>query len=426
MASTTQFAEESVGRAVAVGVRDFVGELSRRNRLLFAVTALNVVLAVVFTVGMVVDPRTLLGRNVWTKPWKFAVSIAIFTGTIGWILPSLSLSDGLERRVSRIVGSAMVIEITLIAGQAARGVESHFNRSTVFDTAIGLVMGLTITVSTLVVAYVLYRFVRDPPSLAPAYRWGLGLGLGVFVAASLEGGVMLAQMGHAVGAPEGGPGLPLLNWSLTGGDLRIAHFVGLHALQVLPLTGYLATRWDRLSTRGALSTVGVVGTLYGALTVGLFVLAIRAVPLVSSVPEVTTATVFGGSFLLVAPVWALVILAPTWHVTERVARSRLVVLPAALLYVVLIASQFETAAATVLSPSVAGVTALFATNLGATAAWVHFLAFDLFVGRWVYLDARRRELSPVVVSPVLCLTLLFGPAGFVAYLTVRAGAAAWR
>jgi hypothetical protein len=91
-------------RSAAVGV---VRELRRRNRPLFAVAAVNLGLAVVFTGLLAVDGRTLLGRNVWLKPWKFATSIAAFTATLAWLLPSLSLGDRRKRWVSRIVAAAV-------------------------------------------------------------------------------------------------------------------------------------------------------------------------------------------------------------------------------------------------------------------------------------------------------------------------------
>ena len=395
-----------------------VTELRRRNQLLFTVALIHLAFAVLFTVLMQLDGRMLLGRNVWTKPWKFATSITIFAATMGWILPSLSLGDRTEGLVSYIIAAAMLIEITLISGQAARAVPSHFNTSTPLDAAIFAAMGIAVTINTLVVAYVLWRIIRSPPDLAPAYLWGIGLGLFVFVIASFEGGLMVSQSSHSIAAPADGPGLPLLNWSLAGGDLRVAHFLGLHALQVLPLTGYIIAQRESLSSRQARSIMGIVAMLYSGFTVGTFVQAMLGIPLVSSLP--TVAAVFSTSFLLVAPFWLLMIVVPTWHVTERVMVSRLVALPAALLYVVLLLPQATAVAAGVLSPSLAEISTLLATDLGATLAWAHFLAFDLFVGRWIYIDARQRDMSPFLVSPLLILTLLFGPVGFVGYSLLKA------
>ncbi len=267
-----------------------LGELRRRNRVLFAVALGNVGLALVFTALMQVDGRLLLGRNVWTKPWKFATSIAVFTATMGWILPSLSLTDRVERTATSVIGSAMTIEIVLISVQAARGVASHFNDSTPVDVAIYAVMGVTITISSAVVAYVLWRVIRDPPALQPAYLWGLVIGMFLFVLASFEGWVMVSRGSHAIGAANDGPGLPLLNWSTVGGDLRVAHFIGLHALQVLPLTGHVASEWDRVAERGSLAIVAVVGALYGAFVAGTFGLALLGTPLIGPgrVPDVPT------------------------------------------------------------------------------------------------------------------------------------------
>jgi hypothetical protein len=287
-----------------------VQELHDRNRTLFAVTLVNAALAAVFTVLLVVDSRTLLGRNVWTKPWKFATSIAVFTATMAWLLPSFSLDDRTERRATRIIAATMLIEITLITAQAARAVPSHFNDSTPLDTGIFGVMGATITINTVVVAYLLWRIVRNPPALAPAYLWAVRLGMALFVFASAEGWLMVANGAHSVGAPADSPGLPLLNWSMTGGDLRVAHFIGLHALQVLPLAGYLAVQWDRAAGRRALFVVGLVGAGYSALTGATFVQAVLGHPFIASLSVPPAGTLVAAGSLFAAPFWLMGRIAP--------------------------------------------------------------------------------------------------------------------
>ena len=73
----------------------------------------------------------------------------------------------------------------------------------------------------------------------------------------------------------------------------------------------------------------------------------------------------------------------------------------------------------VANPDLGGVSALLGSPAGATVGWVHFLAFDLFVARWAYLDSRERGVNPFIMAPVLFLVLMLGPVGFLAYLAVR-------
>lgn len=110
---------------------------------------------------------------------------------------------------------------------------------------------------------------------------------------------------------------------------------------------------------------------------------------------------------------------PSWRWTERVLRSPWVVAPAALLYAALVAPRLGSVLSVVANPDLESVSALLSTPVGVTIAWVHFLAFDLFVGRWLYLDSRTRGLSPWLSSPLLLVTLLLGPLGFLLYLLVR-------
>ena len=130
--------------------------------------------------------------------------------------------------------------------------------------------------------------------------------------------------------------------------------------------------------------------------------------------------IFQLSSLLVMPFWAIMIFLPHWRWTQRTIASPLIALPAALLYAALFLPQALSLLPALMDPSLAAIGALLGTPTGATIAWVHFLAFDLFVGRWVYLDARQRGTTAWIVSPILFLVLMAGPLGFTLYLGARA------
>jgi len=130
-------------------------------------------------------------------------------------------------------------------------------------------------------------------------------------------------------------------------------------------------------------------------------------------------TVFRFSNFLVSPFWALMILLPRWRWTERIIRSPLVSVAPATLYATLTFPRLGEIWPAIARPTLNGVAALLGSPAGATIAWVHFLAFDLFVGRWIYLDSRERQVSPWWMAPLLFLTLMLGPAGLLLYLALR-------
>ncbi|WP_437485651.1 ABA4-like family protein [Sorangium sp. So ce1014] len=133
--------------------------------------------------------------------------------------------------------------------------------------------------------------------------------------------------------------------------------------------------------------------------------------------------IFGLSNFLVLPFWGLMIFLPRYRWTRRIMESPLVIVAPALLYTALVLPAIREVLPIVNRPSLPAVASLLGSPAGATIGWVHFLAFDLFVGRWVYLDSRDREISPWLMAPVLYLTLMLGPMGFLLYLAVRAMAA---
>jgi hypothetical protein len=129
--------------------------------------------------------------------------------------------------------------------------------------------------------------------------------------------------------------------------------------------------------------------------------------------------IFGLSNLLVLPIWALMLLLPRWRWTTRIMCSPLVSLAPAAVYSALVLPHVGAIWPVVSRPTLGGVAMLLGSPQGAAIAWVHFLAFDLLVGRWIYLDSQERGLSSLLMAPVLFLTLMLGPAGFLFYLAVR-------
>jgi hypothetical protein len=261
---------------------DFIAEIYRRNTVLALAGWLMVATTAVMLVIAPFDSRTITGINPWIKPLKFTVSITIFVWTLGWFLHYLPERRRAVRVISWGVALVFVVEMFCVILQAVRGTTSHFNVKTPFDAAVFSTMGLMIFVNTLLVLLTLLLFFGRTRKLPPAYLWGIRLGLLLFLLASIEGMAMIAQMSHTVGQPDGGPGLPLVNWSTRAGDLRIAHFLGFHALQLLPLVGYGLSRWHvRLPPRRQIAYLLIVTLIYTTVVVFVFRQALGGRPLIS-------------------------------------------------------------------------------------------------------------------------------------------------
>jgi len=248
------------------------------------------VLAVICAVGVFADPRVLTGAPIWLKPFKFSVSFVLYGVTLAWMLSLLPRRSRVAEWAGTVIVAMSLIEMVVIVGQVMRGTTSHFNGTTPLNAALFAAMGASIMV--LFVAHfvigivMLQRRIADRVA-ARAVGWGLGLSLlGMLAAVPMvlpmqEPGIEGISGAHSVGVLDGGPGLPLVGWSTTGGDLRIGHFVGLHALQALPILAILLSRYfgTRLDERTRARLLVVAGAAYGVLTVLLTWQALRGQPL---------------------------------------------------------------------------------------------------------------------------------------------------
>lgn len=259
-------------------------------------TGVMVLGAVLTTLGLLLDSRQLVGEPLWLKPTKFYLSLAAYNATVLYFFSFLSERRRLVRLSGHILAAAGALEMVAITLQAARGVRSHFNVATPFDAAIFSMMGIAITVlwvTMIVLAVALLRSRLPDRPLAAALRIGfiaavIGMGLGYFMTSpnpaqleAMKAGQRVVEAGsHTFGQPDGGPGMPLVGWSTEAGDMRPAHFLGLHAMQVLPILAALLARRRHLSEAQRLAAVRATGVAYVGVMLVLAMQALRGLPIV--------------------------------------------------------------------------------------------------------------------------------------------------
>ena len=250
----------------------FSKELKIRNKELFYFGALCLVLSIVCIVLSKLTTTQIQGVNAWFKPFKFAVSIGLFAWTMAWYCHYL-----LHLNTSIFNWTVIILfglELVYIIFQASNGQLSHFNISTVTYSMLYSLMGLAVTIITLYTAYIgLLFFAQSFPSLPIYYLWAIRLGILIFVVFSFEGALMGSRMNHSVGAINDNSNWFIVGWSKTVGDLRVSHFIGMHALQLLPLLSFYIFKNTK-------STI-IISLLYAVLAVTTLVQALNGKPIFS-------------------------------------------------------------------------------------------------------------------------------------------------
>jgi hypothetical protein len=227
-------------------------------------------------IGLGLDERTLRGVNVWVKPMKFMLAVALLALTTAWFAPLLSPQARQGRSMRALVWTLIAtggFEVGYITLQAALGQASHYNVGDWMHGLLYTLMGIAAIVMTATqpwLAWLIWR--QGRPGIAPAYRLSVLLGLGLTFVLGAAVGLMLGN-----GQPPVTEGLPVLGWSRTGGDLRVAHFIGIHADQVLPLLGFALATWR---VRGAAAGVWAAALAWTALWAATLVQALQGRPLI--------------------------------------------------------------------------------------------------------------------------------------------------
>jgi hypothetical protein len=244
----------------------FIETLRSRNETLFNFGLICLVFTIVFFVLSKTTSTEVFGINAYIKPFKFAVSTYFYSWTMAWFIGYLPNFN--PTIFNWIIIITLGFEIFYIALQASKGELSHYNVSSPIKSFLYTMMALMATIATIATAYIAVLFFGNSVSELPDYYlWSIRLGLIIFVIFSFEGFAMGSRMTHTIGGLDGSKGIPILNWSFTHGDLRIAHFIGMHALQIIPMLSFYLLKNTKI-------TIGL-GILYFGLAVFTLVQALQ-------------------------------------------------------------------------------------------------------------------------------------------------------
>jgi hypothetical protein len=250
----------------------FFRELKIRNEYLFYLG----IFCFIFSIACIIFTQTTTTKvheiNAWYKPFKFTVSIGMYSWTMAWLCHYLHNFNVIL--FSWAVILLLGFELIYIAFQASRGELSHFNFNAPIYTVMYSLMGIAAVLITIYTAYIGFLFFTQSfPNLPPYYLWAIRMGIIIFVIFSFEGALMSSRASHSVGAINDNSNLLIVGWSKTVGDLRVAHFIGMHALQILPLLSFYILKNTK--------TTIILAVLYGLLATSTLVQALNGQPVIT-------------------------------------------------------------------------------------------------------------------------------------------------
>lgn len=261
--------------------REFFRELDATDPLLSRLGWALLAVVPVFAALAFLASGSLTGVNPWIKPIKFSISFSTFAYTVSLLLTALRISEWQLKLARRVIAGSVALEIASLGGQAwrtAHAVAGH----TWMDGALAQMTNSMVMVNTAIVIGILGLLCAnrvkvqmvDVPMMA-ALRYSIG----IFLVGNAVGGYMLARGSHTVGTADGGPGLPFVNWSTIAGDLRIAHFIAIHAIQIVPLFAYILAQMAPIPTvKQRRVAVAAVAVAVAAAVGATFVQAALGIP----------------------------------------------------------------------------------------------------------------------------------------------------
>lgn len=245
-----------------MNAKTILTEIKKSSPILFFIGLLCFLLAIFCFVGLFIDERQLFDVSIWLKPLKFSISTGIYILTVGYLITLYPFSTGKRNIINNIVSWTLLIELIIIITQAYRGQMSHYNQSSSLDGLLFAMMGILIAVNVLIMILFIIEAIRLKLKTPKSIQWAILIGWVVVLIGSWVGGQMIGQLAHNVGTADGGPGLPFLNWSTIAGDLRVAHFFGLHGIQIIPLFSYLCLRWWNINYKSQIALTTVFSFVY--------------------------------------------------------------------------------------------------------------------------------------------------------------------
>lgn len=252
---------------------NFFSELKLKNESLFYFGLICLLASLVFLILTKFTQTQVFNVNAWFKPFKFAFSTFLYCWAMAWYCSYLT-----DFNVKIFNWSVIILlgfEIAYIAIQAGRGQLSHYNISTPFYATLYAMMAIAASLVTIYTAYIGYLFFTNSFSQLPSYYlWSIRLGILIFVVFSFEGFAMGSKLNHSVGALNDNSNWFIVGWSKTVGDLRVSHFIGMHALQLLPFLSFYVFKNTKLTI--------AVSLLYGILALVTLIQALQGKPLVNT------------------------------------------------------------------------------------------------------------------------------------------------